>query len=139
MIHTQSSASSSDKKLQELYELIEDMEIAMMTTRRPDGMLVTRPMATQQQGPHADLWFVTNIETFKVDELQSDPNINLAYYNPKTREWVSVSGVASIRRFVSCINPIGAHGSPMKAASAMADLMICAWRSSSLMPARCIT
>jgi general stress protein 26 len=31
----------------ELYDLIEDIEIAMMTTRRPDGRLVSRPMATQ--------------------------------------------------------------------------------------------
>jgi general stress protein 26 len=39
---------------------------------------------------------VTNIETFKIDELRHDPNVNLGYYNPKTREWVSVSGRASI-------------------------------------------
>ena len=68
----------------------------MMTTRRPDGSLVTRPMATQQQGPLADLWFVTDVETHKVDELRRDPNVNLGYYNPKTREWVSVSGTATI-------------------------------------------
>lgn len=46
---------STDKKLDELYELIDEMEIAMMTTRRPDGMLVTRPMATQDRGPHGEL------------------------------------------------------------------------------------
>ena len=84
------------KKLDELYDLIDDMEIAMMTTRRPDGSLVTRPMATQQQGPLADLWFVTDVETHKVDEVRRDPNVNLGYYNPKTREWVSVSGTATI-------------------------------------------
>lgn len=88
--------TSTARKLDELYELIEDMEIAMMTTRRADGMLVTRPMATQKQGPLADLWFVTNIETFKVDELRHDPSVNLAYYNPTSREWVSVSGIATV-------------------------------------------
>ena len=36
-----------EKKLTELYELIEGIEIAMFTTRRPDGHLVSRPMATQ--------------------------------------------------------------------------------------------
>ena len=90
------AATPAGKKLDELYELIEDMEIALMTTRRPDGLLVTRPMATQKQEPIADLWFVTNIESFKVDELRLDPNVNLGYYNPKTREWVSVSGRAAI-------------------------------------------
>jgi general stress protein 26 len=86
------------KKLDELYELIRDMEIALMTTRRPDGMLVTRPMATQAQSTVADLWFVTNIETNKVDEIETDPHVNLGYYNSKTREWVSVSGEATLVR-----------------------------------------
>ena len=86
----------TSKKLDELYELIDDMEIALMTTRRPDGMLVTRPMATQERGPLADLWFVTDVEAHKVDELRHDPNVNLGYYNDKTKEWVSVSGTATI-------------------------------------------
>jgi len=86
----------TSKKLDELYELIDDMEIALMTTRRPDGMLVTRPMATQDRGPLADLWFVTSIETHKVDELQADPNVSLGYYDSGSRAWVSVSGTATI-------------------------------------------
>lgn len=90
------TSTPTEKKLDELYELIEDMEIALMTTRRPDGALVTRPMATQKHGPLADLWFVTSIETHKVDEIEADPNVCLGYYNPETREWVSVSGTATL-------------------------------------------
>lgn len=86
----------TDKKLNELYELIDDIEIALMTTRRPDGRLVTRPMDTQDRGPGGDLWFVTSIETHKVDELQSDPNVCLGYYDDGSKEWVSVSGKARI-------------------------------------------
>ena len=86
----------TEKKLNELYELIEDMEVALMTTRRPDGHLVTRPMATQEHGPLGDLWFVTNIETHKVDELEADPNVCLGYYDDGSKEWVSVSGMARI-------------------------------------------
>lgn len=88
--------TTTEKKLDELYELIEDMEIALMTTRRPDGALVTRPMATQEQGPMADLWFVTSIETHKVEEIEADPNVCLGYYDNSTREWVSVSGTATL-------------------------------------------
>ncbi len=86
----------TEKKLDELYELIDDMEIAMMTTRRKDGSLVTRPMATQEHGPLADLWFVTSNETHKVDELEADPNVCLGYYDNGTKEWVSVSGTAAL-------------------------------------------
>src|SRR5262249_29621033 len=85
---------SVGKNLKELYDLIEGIEIAMFTTRRSDGHLVSRPMATQTQAEGADLWFVTDIESHKLDELELDPHVNLAYYRDRTREWVSVSGTA---------------------------------------------
>ena len=80
----------------ELYGLIEHIEVAMLTTRRTDGRLVSRPMATQKRNPIADLWFVTDIESDKMEELEHDPEINLAYFDNKSREWVSVSGRARI-------------------------------------------
>jgi general stress protein 26 len=89
---------SLTKRLDDLYGLIEGIEIAMFTTRRPDGHLVSRPMATQTQAEGSDLWFVTDVESHKLDELEFDPHVNLAYYRNRTREWVSVSGTATISR-----------------------------------------
>jgi general stress protein 26 len=86
----------ADDKLHTLYELIEEMETAMFTTRRPDGHLVSRPMATQKRAAGADLWFVTTRDSHKLDELRNDSHVNLAYYKDRTREWVSVSGRARI-------------------------------------------
>jgi general stress protein 26 len=86
------------KKLEDLYGLIEKLETAMFTTRRADGQLVSRPMATQKRVNGADLWFVTDIESHKLDELESDPHVNVAYYDNKSREWVSVSGLARMSR-----------------------------------------
>jgi general stress protein 26 len=59
-------------------------------------MLVTRPMVTQDRGPFGDLWFVTNIETHKVDEVSWDPHVCIGYYSLKTMEWISVSGIATL-------------------------------------------
>jgi general stress protein 26 len=87
---------SDDKKLKDLYDLIDGIEIAMFTTRRGDGHLVSRPMATQTQAEGTDLWFVTDVESHKLDELEQDPHVNLSYYRDRTREWVSVSGTASV-------------------------------------------
>lgn len=95
---TDNSPTPTPEKLEELRALIEKMEIAFLTTRRPDGMLVSRPMATQKQGPRGKLWFVTDIETHKVDELAADPHVCLAYYDNSSREWVSVSGTARINQ-----------------------------------------
>ena len=88
--------ASTVKKLDELYNLISDIEIAMFTTRRADGQLVSRPMATQERVTGTDLWFVTDVSSNKLDELETDSHVNLSYYNMKSREYVSVAGTATI-------------------------------------------
>ena len=85
-----------DEKLQKLYELIENIETAMFTTRRADGRLVSRPMATQKRAAGADVWFVTMRNSEKLEEIRNDPQVNLAYFQDRTKEWVSVSGRARV-------------------------------------------
>lgn len=89
-------AVPTDKKLDDLHELIDGIEVAMFTTRRADGHLVSRPMQTQERESGTDLWFMTNVEAHKLDDLMSDPHVNLAYYRDGSREWVSVSGIATV-------------------------------------------
>jgi general stress protein 26 len=88
--------AAAEEHLDQLYGLIEKIEVAMFTTRRSDGRLVSRPMATQKRDPIADLWFVTDAESHKTDELEADPNVNLGYFDTRSWEWVSVSGTARI-------------------------------------------
>jgi general stress protein 26 len=85
-------------ELEQLYDLIDEIEIAMMTTRRPDGHLESRAMATQPRADGADLWFVTAEDSGKLRDLESDPHVNLAYYKDRTREWISVAGLATLSR-----------------------------------------
>jgi general stress protein 26 len=85
-------------ELQKLYSEIDDIQVAMMTTRRADGHLQSRAMATQKRVPGADLWFVTIEGAHKLQDLADDPHVNLSYYKDRTREWVSVSGIASVTR-----------------------------------------
>ncbi|MFL5623490.1 MAG: pyridoxamine 5'-phosphate oxidase family protein, partial [Gemmatimonadaceae bacterium] len=75
------------KKIDELYDLIRGIETAMFTTRGPNGQLVSRPMATQDRIEGADLWFVTNVETHKLDDLALDPHVNLSYFRNRSGEW----------------------------------------------------
>lgn len=80
----------------DLYDLIMDIDVAMMTTVAPDGGLVSRPMSTIQRDRDGHLWFMTSLETEKVDEIASDARVNLAYYDSGSRAWVSVSGLARV-------------------------------------------
>lgn len=85
-------------ELDAFYELIEDIDTAMMITRRADGHLRSRAMANQRQADGADLWFVTADNTAKLTDIAGDPHVNLSYYRDSNREWVSVSGTAAISR-----------------------------------------
>ena len=89
---------TASKKIDDLYDLIKGIETAMFTTRRITGQLVSRPMATQDRIEGADLWFVTNTDTHKLDDLALDPHVNCSYYNNRTHEWVSVAGVAHVSK-----------------------------------------
>jgi general stress protein 26 len=55
-------------------------------------------MATQKRASGADLWFVTLDGAEKLHDLSADPHVNLAYYKDRTREWISVSGIARVSR-----------------------------------------
>lgn len=85
-------------ELEQLYEMIDEIEVAMMTTRREDGHLESRAMATQKRATGADLWFVAAEGAGKLADVERDPHVNLAYYKDRTREWISVSGLATLSR-----------------------------------------
>ena len=85
-------------ELDKFYDLIDDIKIAMMTTRRPDGHLESRAMANQKRADGADLWFVTAEGSEKLRDIAQDPHVNLAYYAAGSYEWVSASGIASLSR-----------------------------------------
>ena len=93
-----------------LHDMVRDIEIAMMTTRREDGHLVSRAMDTQEKhAPGADLWFMTTRDAHKLDELEREPHVNLAYYKDRTREWVSVSGLARVTQDRDLIRQLWAN------------------------------
>ena len=64
-----------NQELEKLYSHIDDIEIAMMTTRRADGHLQSRAMATQRRAEGADLWFVTLEGAQKLIEAQAGQHV----------------------------------------------------------------
>ena len=83
---------------EKFYDLIEDLDTAMMTTRRSDGHLRSRAMANQHRADGAARSYVTADGSAKLADLEHDPHVNLSYFRGSNREWVSVSGTAKISR-----------------------------------------
>jgi general stress protein 26 len=98
LIALTTTAGVMKSELEKFYRLADEIEISMMTTRRRDGHLRSRAMANQKRAEGADLWFVTSEGSAKLHDLAHDPHVNLASYRDRTREWISVSGTATISR-----------------------------------------
>ncbi|KAJ0382331.1 hypothetical protein COL922a_012781 [Colletotrichum nupharicola] len=93
-------------KVEDLVNFANKSKFGMMTTRdAKSGALVSRCMgvaatgarktdATQENGG-VDLLFFTNTESHKTDEIDSDPHVNIAFYN-SSGDWASISGVSSV-------------------------------------------
>ena len=102
--------------------------------RFPEDTSVRSSYLPTLRALRADLWFVTTDDTPKLRDLAADPHVNLSYYKDRTREWVSVSGTATITRDRQKIHeptrPTGSCGSPTKATRGMARRTTRAWSSS---------
>ena len=82
------------ENLRKLWDKVNDIKIAMMTTKDEDGHLRSRPMYTQQTEFTDYIWFFTKDDSPKISEIIKDMQVNLNYANPDDSLYVSVSGQA---------------------------------------------
>jgi len=82
-----------------LGKLLEDIDIAMLTTVGRDGYLVSRPLSTQRSTYDGRrVWFFTEADSPKIAEIRRHPKVNLAYASKEKNTYVSLAGVASVNR-----------------------------------------
>ncbi|HZI19623.1 MAG TPA: pyridoxamine 5'-phosphate oxidase family protein [Pyrinomonadaceae bacterium] len=92
------NATERNEQIRKLAELISDIEFAMLTTVEPDGSLRSRPMATLRQDFDGELWFFTRASAPKVEEVEQDQHVCVAFARPDKQHYVSVSGRARLVR-----------------------------------------
>ena len=79
-----------------LQVMINDIEIAMLTTVAGEDFLRSRPMMTQRTEDDGVLWFFTNDHHAKAKELAEDPRVNVSYSKLDSQRYVSVSGLGEV-------------------------------------------
>lgn len=85
-----------NKNLSELWEKVQDVRVAMLTTRNSAGELQSRPMFTQETDFTGGIWFFTARDSDKATNIQHDDQVNLAYSSPDSNLYVSVTGNARL-------------------------------------------
>jgi general stress protein 26 len=79
-------------------ELLKDARIAMMATRGETGAMHARPMGTNHAEFDGDLYFLTQLSSEKVHEIERDPEVLLTYSDPSEQNYVSLSGKGQVLR-----------------------------------------
>lgn len=81
-----------------LWDMIKDIRFGMLTVRGADGRLYARPMTTQNG--EADrggvIWFFMSRSGQPVADLTASSDVNVAYADPDSDAYVSVSGAARV-------------------------------------------
>ena len=85
------------ESIEKFKKLTEGIDFCMLTTIN-GGQLRSRPMSTQEMDENGDLWFFTSDQTHKVDEIEKDDRVNVAYSQPDDNTYVSVSGSGQISK-----------------------------------------
>ena len=79
---------------QKVAELIEDFRVAMLTTQKADGSLVSHPLTVQEAEFDGDLWFLVSKISSPVGDLATNSHANVSFSSDAS--WVSLSGTAGL-------------------------------------------
>ena len=88
--------STKKDHTEHFFDLLEEFDSAMFTTRMRDGSIRSRPMNIAKSERGGSLWFVSGIESAKVDDIVFDDHANCALQGDY--KYLSVSGKARIVR-----------------------------------------
>ena len=85
--------------VKKIADLIKSIDFGMLTTLDAEGRLHSRPMSSNKEVEYdGDVWFFTYASTPKVHEIEKKPYVNVAFSDPKTQTYVSLSGRAELVR-----------------------------------------
>lgn len=82
-----------------LWDMIEDIRVAMLTTLRGDK-LESRPMHAYLDREARCLWFLTELGSEKTQEIAEGESVNLAFVDKDDHSYISLNGRARVLRDV---------------------------------------
>lgn len=84
-----------NKDFEKMVSLIKDIRVAMLTTMDENGELRSRPMATNSISEEGIVYFFTEANAPKIEELDTNNKVNISYIDRDEQVYVSISGYAS--------------------------------------------
>ena len=77
--------------------MVKDIKYTMMTTRNDENHLHSCPMNTTETSIGAkEIWFIGHKPSETVDNIEQNPEVNLAYVTQESDKYLSISGTAEL-------------------------------------------
>ncbi|ALF52421.1 pyridoxamine 5'-phosphate oxidase [Nostoc piscinale CENA21] len=90
-------STNSDRQVQQLQELIQDINSGMLTTVNDDGSLHSCPMySINEIDAEGRLWFFTSANSHRVSEIEQNQQVNVSFSSCEQQRYVSISGTAQL-------------------------------------------
>ncbi len=86
----------NQEAVNKLKELVKDVKVCMFATINPDHTLFSRPMHTIEIDNEGNIWFFTNDQSAKVDDVSKENTVYLMYSHPGHNNYVHVKGNALV-------------------------------------------
>ncbi|MBG6217937.1 general stress protein 26 [Arthrobacter sp. CAN_A6] len=82
--------------MKEVHKILDNADIAILTTVSREGRLVSRPLALHGKDFDGDLWFFTEDPSPKADEIRANPQVNVSVSSGKG--YLSIAGTATLTK-----------------------------------------
>lgn len=86
---------TEDEAIEHVWDLMERIGFCMLSTRSGEDIRA-RPMAAHPEPMENAIYFLTDVNGIKDDEIARWPNVGLAFADSKGQKYVSVTGTAEL-------------------------------------------
>ncbi len=95
-----------NKKIKKLRALINDVNVAMLTTLKANGEFYSRPMNTMDLDDEGNIFFFSDEHTPDVHDIKINNNAAITYSNPDSNTYISLNGRLHIAKDQSKIDDL---------------------------------
>jgi general stress protein 26 len=88
---------SRQDNIERVWDVIEKVGIAMLTTSFPGG-LRARPVEARPERDADLIWFVTDLRSGKEHEIETEHDVGLVFIDAKAKAYLSITARAEVRR-----------------------------------------
>lgn len=88
-----------EEAIKQLQKLVEEINICLFCTNlKTDDGSTCRPMGAQKVCEQGNIWFFSDVNSYKNKEIEQNKNVQLFFSHPGKSSYLVVNGEAEVRQ-----------------------------------------